>query len=117
MHELSICQALITQVEQIAKAHHAANVINIRVLIGPLSGVEIPLLARAYPLVAAGSIAEQAKLELEPMPIRLRCNNCLTETEASPSHLLCGECGSLHTELISGDEMLLASIECDKAPG
>jgi len=114
MHELSICQALIKQVEEIAKNHNAQHVISISVQVGPLSGAEAPLLKRAYPLAAVGSLAEHAELLLETMPIRVRCNICHEESEASANRLLCGICGDFHTELISGDEMLLASIELDK---
>ena len=114
MHELSLCQALISQVESIAQAHEAMSVMSIRVQIGPLSGAEIPLLERAYPLAAAGSVAEHAELVFEAMPIRVRCHRCHAETEATANRLLCGECGDYHTELISGDEMLLTSIEFDK---
>lgn len=114
MHELSICQELISQVEEIARNHHAVRVVSITVQIGPLSGAEAPLLERAYPLAAAGSIAEHAKLELETVPIRVRCNVCHEESDATANHLICGSCGDFHTQLISGDEMLLASVELDK---
>ncbi|CAA6827590.1 MAG: Hydrogenase maturation factor HypA [uncultured Thiotrichaceae bacterium] len=115
MHELAICQALIGQVEQITLDNNAEKVTRIVVKIGPLSGAEAPLIERAYPMAAAGTIAENSLLVLETMPIRVRCKSCLAETEASANRLLCGECGDFHTELISGDEMLLAAIEFDKA--
>jgi len=114
MHELSICQAIIDQVEEIARNHHGQRVVSITVQIGPLSGAEAPLIQRAYPLAAAGSIAEHATLELEAMPIRVHCKICHEESDASANRLLCGVCGDFHTELISGDEMLLASVELDK---
>ena len=40
MHELSVCQALIGQVEVIAEEENAAQVVTIHLGIGPLSGVE-----------------------------------------------------------------------------
>lgn len=115
MHELAICQALIDQVERIAVDNQAKRVTRLVVKIGPLSGAEAPLIERAYPLAAAGSIAETAKLMLDTIPVRVRCKSCLAETEASANRLICGECGDFRTELISGDEMLLASIEFDSA--
>ena len=114
MHELAICQALVAQVEDVAKENNAERVVRICVKIGPLSGAEAPLIERAYPLAAVGTVAEHATLELEAMPIRVRCKSCGAETEVSANRLLCGECGDYHTELISGDEMLLASVEFDK---
>jgi len=111
MHELSICQSLIDQVEGIAQEHGATQVERILLRIGPLSGVEPALLRNAYPLAAAGTVAESAELVIEPAPVRVRCDDCGAESDATPNRLLCGVCGGWHTRLISGDEMLLASLE------
>lgn len=111
MHELSICQALLNQVEKFATQHQAQQVVKIIVKIGPLSGIVPELLEHAFLLARAGTIAEQAQLIFEPSPIRIRCQSCNRESEASPNHLVCSHCGDWHTQLISGDEMLLASLE------
>jgi len=111
MHELSVCLSLLDQVQAIARDHGAEGVDRILLRIGPLSGIEAPLLANAYPLAAAGTIAEGAALEIEPSPVRVHCVDCGVESEAAPNRLLCGSCGSRHTKLISGDEMLLARLE------
>jgi len=114
MHELSVCQALIVQVQNVARQHGVAVVKTVNVRIGPLSGVEPDLLARAFPLAAAGTVAEAAQLVIESLPIRVRCDKCGAETAAEPNRLVCGECGDWHTRLLSGDEMLLASVELAK---
>ncbi len=113
MHELAICQSLISQVEDIAREHQSEKVLSILVQIGPLSGAEAPLIKSAYPIAAAGTVAEQAILKIETMPVRVRCDSCHAETIAKVNRLICGKCGDFHTELISGDEMLLASLELD----
>jgi hydrogenase nickel incorporation protein HypA/HybF len=113
MHELSICLSLLDQVKAIAAEHDARGVATIRLRIGPLSGIEPRLLANAYPLAAAGTIAEHARLEIDSAPVRVRCRDCASETEAGANRLVCAECGSYRTEVIGGDEMLLASLELD----
>jgi len=110
MHELAVCQQLLLQVDQIAKEKNARLVESITLRIGPLSGVEAHLLTQAFPLAAAGSIAEDAELIIESLPIRVNCQTCGAETDALPNKLVCGACGDYHTKLISGDEMLLASL-------
>lgn len=112
MHELSICRALITQVEDIAR-QRAGQVRRVRLGIGPLSGVEPQLLEEAYPLACAGSCAEGSQLTIEHMAIRVRCRGCGAESEAAPNRLTCGTCGDWHTDLLSGDELLLLSIELE----
>jgi len=114
MHELSICQNIISQVEDIATQHNATGIALIRLQLGPLSGVEAPLLQRAFPMAIAGSVAENATLEIETLPIRVQCKSCHAQTDASPNRLVCGQCGEWQTTIISGDEMLLASVELIK---
>jgi len=111
MHELSVCQALIGQVVNVAREHQATAVKTVNVRIGPLSGVEPDLLAQAFPLAAAGTVAEAAQLMIESLPIRVHCDKCGAETAAAANRLVCGACGDWHTRLVSGDEMLLASVE------
>jgi hydrogenase nickel incorporation protein HypA/HybF len=113
MHELAICQALLAQVEEIARKH-AARVMRVRLSIGPLSGVEPGLLERAYPLACAGTVAEGSELAIEAAPVRVRCRDCGAESVAQLNRLLCGECGGWCTDLVSGDELLLLRVELDK---
>lgn len=115
MHELSVCQAMMAQVEEIAVREGANAVAAIVVRIGPLSGVVPELLQQAFTIARAGSLAAEAELITEVQPIRVRCLECNTESEAQANRLLCSACGSYRTQVISGDELLLASIELDVA--
>jgi hydrogenase nickel incorporation protein HypA/HybF len=111
MHELSVAQALVEQVENIVREQHANSATLIRVRIGALSGVVAELLASAFSLAAAGSAAEHAEMVVVEAPIRVRCQTCGAETEAKANRLLCGACGDWHTQVISGDELILESVE------
>ncbi len=118
MHELALCHALMRQLDEIVRQQEAARITKVVLRIGPLAGVEPELLRHAYPLASAGSAAAEAELIMQPMPIRVHCTQCGAESEAEINRLLCGECGGYHTQVISGDEMLLASVELEKGePG
>jgi hydrogenase nickel incorporation protein HypA/HybF len=111
MHELSICIALMRQVQRIARERDAGRVDRIVVQIGPLSGVEARLLKHAWPLASTGTVAEKAELVIESMPVKVRCTRCDSVSEVAPNRLLCSACGDFRTRLVSGDEMLLATLE------
>lgn len=113
MHELSVAQALVEQVDAVIRAHDATRASLIRVRIGPLAGIVPELLASAFPLAAAGSRMEHAELALVAAPIRVSCEHCGAETEAAMNRLLCAECGDWHTRIVSGDELLLESVELE----
>jgi hydrogenase nickel incorporation protein HypA/HybF len=115
MHELSVCQAMMSQVEAIAAQQGANSVASITIRIGPLSGVVPELLQQAFTIARAGTLASEAELITEVQPIRIRCLECDAESEAVPNRLLCAACDSYRTQVISGDELLLASVELDLA--
>lgn len=111
MHELALCQALIAEVEAVARRHRAGGVTGVRLLVGPLSGVEPALLQSAFPLAVAGTTVEGAVLSIERSPVRVACECCGAQSEALPNRLLCAACGDWHTRVVSGDELALASVE------
>ena len=110
MHELSLCAALIDQVTGIAREQKVSTVSEIYVRVGPLSGVEGPLMQNAFPIAAAGTVANDANLHLEASPIRVRCDECGEESEAKMNSLVCATCGDWRTTLISGDELILQRV-------
>lgn len=115
MHELAICQALMNQVESIAAERNARSVVSIVVGMGPLSGVEAQLLKHAYPVASAGTVAEGAELVIENLPVRIKCTQCGSESDALPNKLVCKACGDWRTTLISGDELMLMRVELETA--
>lgn len=115
MHEMSVCLSLLQQVEKIAAEHQASGVTRILLKIGPLSGVEPDLLRRAYPVAVAGTVAENAELVIDTAEVVVRCTQCGGKSTVPPNRLLCGDCGDFRTQIVSGDEMTLQSIELETA--
>ena len=116
MHELSICQALLTQVDQIARENGAAAVTEINVDVGPLSGVVPQLLSQAFTFAKTNSKAACAELVINESVILLRCQICHHESQAETNALICGQCGDWRTTLIRGDELMLRDIVFEREP-
>ncbi len=111
MHELSICQALLRQVEDIARREGADRVTKIILRVGPLGGVEPQLLQQAFGFARVGTLAAEAELSIEEAEILVHCLDCDAEGQALANRLLCPVCGSYRTRLLRGDELILASLE------
>jgi len=111
MHEMSICQALMDQVERIAGQQSASRVDSIVLSIGPLAGVEPDLLSRAFEIARLHTVAENAELEIKTGPIVVECRSCSASGEAEVNRLLCPACGDWQVNLIQGDELLLLRVE------
>jgi len=116
LHELSLCQNIMDQLEALARQHNAAAVSRVEVQIGVLSGVEPLLLEQAFQFAQAGTIAEDATLVTETVSPRVACLACGAETAATANDLRCAACGSPQTRLISGRELILARVELVPAP-
>jgi hydrogenase nickel incorporation protein HypA/HybF len=115
VHELSICQGLMREVMRVAEAQRAERVLSITLEVGPLAGIEPSLLESAYPLVAAGTCAAGARLLIERTALEVRCLGCGATSEVEVSSLVCRACGSWRVEVVSGEELVLASLELERA--
>jgi hydrogenase nickel incorporation protein HypA/HybF len=116
VHELAICQGILSQVGSIARQRGARRVDRIVVSVGPLSGVEAPLLDRAFEVARCGTVAEQATLEIRTSRLVVACRQCGNENEAEANRLLCGACGGWQVDIKQGDEMMLLSVELSGIP-
>lgn len=116
MHELAICQGLLSQVRRVAEQKGATSVHSIRLRIGPLSGVEAPLLRQAFSIARGDTIAQGAGLEIEFAPVTVQCRICGAESAAAPNRLLCGQCNAWQVRVTGGDELLLMSVELSGMP-
>ena len=113
MHELSIAQALVEQVEKTVRGEGALRANRVLISVGALSGADPEALLGAFPLVAEGTVAEGAELVVEKVPARVRCRACGGESAAEGFFVGCGLCGSREVELVSGRELYLRSVEIE----
>jgi hydrogenase nickel incorporation protein HypA/HybF len=111
VHELSVCQALLAQVTDIAFSRGASAVKRISIEVGPLSGIEPALLARAFEVLRTGSCAARAVLSIESPTVMIRCMSCNAQTVNEPNRLLCALCGDFRTQVVTGDELRLRCVE------
>jgi len=117
MHELSICQGLLSQVKRVAKENDARSVALIRIRVGALSGVEPPLLERAFEIAREGTVAQEAELEIETGPVVVKCQECGASSAVPANRLVCQYCGEWRVNVTEGDELLLLSVELNLDQG
>ena len=111
MHELAIARNI---VELVAEAAAGRKVHRVSLEIGELSGVMPDAVAFCFPEVARGTGVEGACLEIREIAARARCAMCGGEF-ATPDLLTACPCGSVRCERLSGEELMIRSIEIDEA--
>ncbi|WP_457601119.1 hydrogenase maturation nickel metallochaperone HypA [Hydrogenivirga sp.] len=116
MHEFSVVQSLLGLVERYARENGAHSVSRVVVQVGALSGIEPHLLELAFNTFREGTVASSAELVIEIEPLRVACHDCGGEFTKEELNALCPRCGSLNTEVVGGEDMLLKSLEmeCDE---
>ena len=116
MHELAVAQSMIEEAARVALLHRAEAIEHILVRVGALSGVEPPLLERAFTVARAGTLADWATLTIEVGPVGVRCTHCGAQTQAAPNKIVCGACGDWRVRVVSGEELLLIRVELAGVP-
>lgn len=111
MHELSLCRSLLARVLEIASARGATAVASIKLRLGPLSRLDPGHITADFPLVARGTLAQEARIEIETAPLRVHCPACGADTETSPANPGCGRCGNGEVQVLNGAELLLTGVE------
>ena len=99
MHEYSVVQALLEQIEDVAKQNDAKKVIRIVVKIGVMSGIEIHLLEIAFNTFKQDTICDGAKFVINKQPLRIKCSSCYYENDLEMVHYCCPHCGSVMSRL------------------
>ena len=111
MHEISVMQSTIEIAIEHAQARSAEKIHRIHMRVGALAGVVIDALEFAFPIVAQGTMAEGATLEIEFVPALCRCSTCGSEFEPKDFFYECPNCQALTVDLLHGKELDLAFLE------
>ncbi|WP_433256982.1 hydrogenase maturation nickel metallochaperone HypA [Streptosporangium sp. CA-135522] len=112
MHEFGIAEAILDAVERRADGRRVRRA---KVHAGALLRVTEPAINQAFALVAEGSLAEGARVDLVIVPVRLICRSCgQTATSVDP-FATCFECGGADIDTEGGDDLVLESIQLAEA--
>jgi hydrogenase nickel incorporation protein HypA/HybF len=113
MHELSIADALVKQVEGIVTREGASRTTAITVEVGALSGVDPDALSAAFPFVAEASPAvSQATLQIIQIPATAVCLDCGGSLDILEAPV-CPRCGSTRLSAAEGRALNLRSVELE----
>ena len=113
MHEYSVVQALLEQIEDIAEQNSAQRVSKIVVKIGVMSGIEAHLLEIAFNTFKEKTICDGAEFVMNIQPLTITCNDCNEVSELEQIHYCCQKCQSTNVEVTDGEDMFLMSLEME----
>lgn len=115
MHELSLASDIIDTVKQTLSHEELPSLRKIVLEIGAYSGVVPDSLSFSFEAITAGTELAGAELEIINIPFRLKCNQCKTEADPEYPIMLCENCGSSDTVVISGDELKIKEFKISES--
>jgi len=112
MHELSLSSAIVDTVLRHAEGRRVTSV---QMRIGALRQVVPDSLDFYFDIVSRDTVCEGARLELELVPARLRCEACTGEWKIDVPVFLCPSCGPEGiVQVAAGEEFEVESIEVEE---
>ncbi|MCX5752250.1 MAG: hydrogenase maturation nickel metallochaperone HypA [Candidatus Krumholzibacteria bacterium] len=96
---------LLAIVDRAALAEGNGPVRLVHLRIGEMAGVSEDALRFAFDVLAKGTAAEAASLDVEKVPLRVHCTGCGGDSNPSDFVFICPVCGSTEIEIRSGREM------------
>jgi hydrogenase nickel incorporation protein HypA/HybF len=115
VHEASIVQALIEQVEaEVARAEQRGQVVGLELAIGRLSGVHVDAIRFAFEFLSAQTLVEGAELRIREPDAYAVCRACGAREPVTELTMECPSCGSSEIRIEGGQELILESIELEQ---
>lgn len=109
MHEQSLVRGLLSQVDDLRREHRAGRVTEIRVELGPLSGVEPLILQSAFKSLVAKTAHKGATLMIDTVALLGRCRQCEQDFEIANFVFRCPSCNG-NVDIIQGDQLFITGL-------
>lgn len=91
------------------------SVSEVRLAIGELSGVTVEALEFSFPIAAAGTPVETARLVIRRVPVSVYCSVCeATGQLESIQYFRCPTCGTPTGDIRAGKELNIEAIEYEQ---
>lgn len=113
MHELSLIASLFEIMEEKARESKAKKIVNVKLQVGLLSGAVPGLLKTAFDIYKKDTIANAAELEIEEVPLKIRCLECEIEMIKDDFAFVCSRCQSSNLKTLAGTELILQKMDVE----
>lgn len=111
MHEMALCESIRTIIEDLRATQPFDRVERVVLEIGPFSGVETEALRFGFDVVMAGSVVQDARLEIVDQEGRGWCLPCGRDVAITQRFDPCPHCGSHQIQVTAGEALKIRELE------
>jgi hydrogenase nickel incorporation protein HypA/HybF len=113
MHEFAITQAILAIVLQKAQEIPVGKITKIDIQVGRLTGYLPESIRLQFAILSRSTVAFGASLSFHQPPAKLLCRKCNVEFTTDSMDLACPYCHTLETDILSGLELNVLSMEIE----
>ncbi len=113
MHELGVTESIAGIVLRHANMNGARRVLKVNIKLGELTGIVDRYVSFYWDMVTKDTVAQGAELNFVKVPTVAYCNRCREEFRIEEYDLTCPRCGEVASDIISGREFVVESIEIE----
>jgi hydrogenase nickel incorporation protein HypA/HybF len=111
MHEIRIAKDLSEIVLEVADREKLSDVSKINISFGEMIQIVPDIFDFAFREAVRDTIASGAEVDIEIIPVKLKCKDCNNEFNLNDSLFSCNKCNSSDLDIVNGKEMIVKSIE------
>jgi hydrogenase nickel incorporation protein HypA/HybF len=113
MHELAITQNMLDIALEQAEKHNACKITKINLVVGEMSGVVDECVLFYFDFLSKDTIASDATLSFERIPIKAHCYDCDITFPLSEFNWVCPNCQGSNIKVVAGRELYIDSMEME----
>ena len=111
MHEISIAKDLSQIVLEVAGREKLSKVTKVNISFGQMVQIVPDIFNFAFNEAVRETIAMNSEVDIEILPVKMRCRICKEEYIIIDNNFSCNRCGSTDLDIIQGKELFVKSIE------
>jgi hydrogenase nickel incorporation protein HypA/HybF len=111
MHEIRIAKDLSAIVLEVAGREKLSKVTKVNISFGQLIQIVPDVFDFAFRETVRDTIAMDSVVDIEILPVKMRCKSCKEEFDVKENAFSCTGCGSADLDIVQGKELFIKSIE------
>jgi hydrogenase nickel incorporation protein HypA/HybF len=122
MHELSMADAIVKTVIDVAEKNQAEEILEVTIEVGKLTMLNPEQLRFLLDVLGENTLLEGAKIIIEEIPVEIKCHSCghtgSTNPDDDSDHYMmivkCPQCDERNLEIVKGQECNVKNIRIEK---
>ncbi len=111
MHEIAIVEDMFRIIKKVAEEENLQRIDKVHFTIGKMMQIVPGIFKFAFDAAKENTIAAKSELELEFLPVKMKCRACNHTFLIEHNVFHCPVCKGTETDLVQGRELLIKSIE------